>query len=124
MFSIMSSLIEVDDLQAFFGGIHRQLYPDEQETYGTHRFELLLKGDRIVCDYLPGEGELHLLWWTAEKLAIDLKLENVRSLEVSRSGGEQTLIGNVDAQNLRQLFKFQVRPHVSLRWSSATFFGE
>jgi hypothetical protein len=120
----MSSLIEIGDLQAFFGGSHSQLYPDEPEEYSTHRFELSRQEDRVVCDYLPGEGELHLLWWTGEKLALDLKLESVCSLEVSRSGGEETLIGGVDAKNLRQLFKFQVRPHVSLRWSSAAFFGE
>jgi len=120
----MSSLIEIGELQAFFGGTHSQLYPEEPEEYSTHRFELLRNEDRIVCDYLPGEGELHLLWWIGEKLALDVKLESVRSLEISRSGGEETLIGNVDARDLRQLFKFQVYPHVSLRWSSATFFGD
>lgn len=115
---------EIDQLNGFFGGTHVQVYPDAPEEYNTHRFERVSGNERIVCDVLPAEYEMHFIWWVSGLIALDLKLQGVQSLDISRSAGDQTLIGNVDTEGLRQLFKLQVSPTVCLQWSSSSYFGE
>jgi hypothetical protein len=114
---------EVDQLNGFFGGTHVQVYPDAPEEYNTHRFERVAGNERIVCEVLPAEYELRFMWWVSGRLALDLKLQGVQSLDISRSAGDKTLIGNVDIDGLRQLFKLQVSPTVCLQWSSSSYFG-
>jgi hypothetical protein len=119
----MNRCPEIDQLNGFFGGTHLQVYPDAPEGYNTHLFESIAGNERIVCKVLPAEYEFHFMWWVSGRLALNLKLQGVQSLDVSRSAGDETLIGNVDAEGLRQLFKLQVRPTVCLQWSSASFIG-
>ena len=118
----MNRCPEIDELNAFFGGSHVLVYPDSPEEYNAHRFERLAGEDRVVCEVLPAEYELRLMWWVSGRLTLDLNLQGVRSLDISRSAGDETLVGNVDAGDLRQLFKLQVRPKISLQWSSANSF--
>lgn len=120
--TIMNRSPDIDQLSAFFGGSHVQVYPDSPAEYNTHRFECVVGEERIVCEMLPAEYEFRFTSWQGGKLALDLKLQGVQSLDISRSAGDDTLIGNVDAGDLQQLFKLQVRPKICLEWSSASSF--
>jgi hypothetical protein len=113
---------DVDQLNRFFGGTHVLVHLDVQEEYNTHRFERVDGNERIVCEVLPAEYQFQFMWWVSGRLALDLKLQGVQSIDISRSAGDETLIGNVDAEGLRQLFKLQVSPNVCLQWSSSSYF--
>lgn len=118
----MNRCPEIDELNAFFGGTHVLVYPNSPAEYNAHRFERHRGEDRIVCEMLPAEYELRLMWWVSGRLAMDLNLQGIRSLDISRSAGDETLVGNIDAGDLRQLFKLQIHPKVCIQWTSATAF--
>jgi hypothetical protein len=114
----MAEWPELDQLQAFFGGSHRVVGSDVPDWYSPNRFELVAAKERLVFEVVPGEGEVAIIWYQNETVILNIQLQSVGSLEISRSGEEERLIGTVNVQGLSQMFKLQVRPRICFEWGT------
>ncbi|MDZ7865069.1 hypothetical protein [Acidovorax sp.] len=55
---------------------------------------------------------------------MDISLERVTSLDISRSANTVSLVGNAEHHDFRQIFKLQIAPQVCWRLSGALTHGD
>ena len=115
---------DISELRALFNGAHTALDPQAPEEYSPHRFEHQQNDERVVCEIYTACGELRFIWWNKQRLLMDLLLEGVTSLDISRSGDTVSLVGNAEHHDFRQMFKLQIAPQVCWRLSSALTHGD
>ncbi len=118
----MNRFPEIDQLSNFFGVAHTLVNQNTLAEYKPLAFKSTYGDEKIVCELLPLEGEFRFSWWVSGQLTINLCPQNLNSLVIERSAGYETLIGNAESNDLRQLFKLQVHPKVQLQYSSASLF--
>lgn len=114
---------DIGELRAVFNGPHTALDPLAPEEYSPHRFEHTQDNERVVCEICAADGELRVIWWHQDRLLMDVSLQGLKSLDISRSGNV-TLIGNADFRDIRYMFKLQLQPHICWHMGLATVYGD